>query len=269
MIRTPLTKYAVIGDTVKKGVSNMIDRRSNKKQLEQQREGLEAQKEYVDDQSDLMKEDYSGELQPYTEAGKTSTNYLSNLDTDVNSIDPLKDREDYKFEISDFTEDPGYQFTLQQGIEAKDQSAAGDGSLYSGGQQKELLEYGQNLGSQQYQDVYDRELGEFKDMNEQYQDARDYNTNLDVGNMNRDVSNNQYLSGQGANTSGKVADATLGINQDQTQFGVENIGNMFGNTSAKSANKYGFVRDQNEIAGDGFTNFMGGVSGSGGFGGKS
>lgn len=261
-------QYAVIGDTAKKGISNIFDRASNKKQLQQQEKGLDAQREYVDTQSETMKADYSGEMQPYTSQGKTSTNYLGEMNTDVVGNDPMKAREDYKFEMGDFKEDPGYKFRLAQGTETIDQSAAGD-SLYSGGQQKELMEYGQNLASDEYQKVYDRDFGEFKDMNTQFQDARDYNTDIDTGNINRDVANNQFLAGQGANASGKVADANLDITQDQTQFGTENIAAKYGNKADRIGNRYGFARDQNEIAGDGFVNFMGTMSGKGGFGGGS
>lgn len=260
------TQYAAVGDTVKKGVSNMINRKSNKEQLAQQRQGLLDQRDYVDGQSDMMRNEYDSDMMPYTAEGTKSSAYLGNLDSDIVSNDPLKSREDYKFEMGDFTADPGYEFRKQQGTETLDQSAAGDGSLYSGGQQKALLDYGQNLASDEYQNVYDRDMGEFQDMNSQFQDARDYNTDIDVGNMNRDVANNQYLASQGFSAATKGADASKDIYQDQTQFGVNNIGALSGNTSAKTANKYGFARDQNEIAGDGFVNFMGGLGGSG-FGG--
>jgi hypothetical protein len=40
---------------------------------------------------------------------------------------------------------PGYQFTQQQGVQALDRSAASQGLLLSGGQQKAVTGYGQNL----------------------------------------------------------------------------------------------------------------------------
>lgn len=46
---------------------------------------------------------------------------------------------------------PGYQFSLQQGTQALDRSAAAQGLLLSGGQQKAVTQYGQGLASTQLQ----------------------------------------------------------------------------------------------------------------------
>lgn len=46
---------------------------------------------------------------------------------------------------------PGYQFRYGEGIRALDQSAASRGKLLSGGQQKAVTQYGQNVASQEYQ----------------------------------------------------------------------------------------------------------------------
>lgn len=57
----------------------------------------------------------------------------------------------------DLARDPGYQFRLEQGIEARDKSAAARGRLLSGAQQKAIEEYAQGVASQEYQNVYARE----------------------------------------------------------------------------------------------------------------
>jgi len=56
----------------------------------------------------------------------------------------------------EFTEDPGYQFRLSQGVNALDRSAASRGSVGGGAHKKALLEYGQGLGSQEYQNFLNR-----------------------------------------------------------------------------------------------------------------
>lgn len=57
--------------------------------------------------------------------------------------------------------DPGYKFRLGQGEQALQQSAAGRGVLRTGGTLKNILEYGQNFASQEYGNVFDRELQKF------------------------------------------------------------------------------------------------------------
>lgn len=55
-----------------------------------------------------------------------------------------------------FQEDPGYQWRLGQGVEAIERSAAARGGRESGRTQKDLMEFGQGLASQEYQNAYNR-----------------------------------------------------------------------------------------------------------------
>jgi hypothetical protein len=57
--------------------------------------------------------------------------------------------------------DPGYQFRLQQGMDALEHSKAAQGLLRGGGTLKGLQEYGQNYASQEFQNVYNRSLAEY------------------------------------------------------------------------------------------------------------
>lgn len=57
--------------------------------------------------------------------------------------------------------DPGYQFRLQQGADVLDRSAAGRGLLGSSGTLQDIMNYGQNAASQEYQNVYARDLGTY------------------------------------------------------------------------------------------------------------
>ena len=56
----------------------------------------------------------------------------------------------------DAVSDPGYQFALGQGMDAMSRSAAARGTLRTGGTLKDLIDYGQAAGAQQYQNVFDR-----------------------------------------------------------------------------------------------------------------
>lgn len=57
--------------------------------------------------------------------------------------------------------DPGYQFRLQSGTNALQNSAAAKGVTRTGGTLKDLIEYGQNFASNEYGDAYNRALQAF------------------------------------------------------------------------------------------------------------
>ena len=60
--------------------------------------------------------------------------------------------------------DPGYQFRLQQGTGALDASAAARGGLGSGRHLKDLTRFGQDLASQEYQNVYNRRFNQLSQL---------------------------------------------------------------------------------------------------------
>jgi hypothetical protein len=60
----------------------------------------------------------------------------------------------------DVTQDPSYQFRLQEGQKALERSAAAKGTLLTGGTAKALARYGQDYASTEYGNVYNRALGE-------------------------------------------------------------------------------------------------------------
>ena len=72
--------------------------------------------------------------------------------------------------FEDAQNSPGYQFRLGQGEDALQKSAAARGILRTGGTLKDILEYGQNFASQEYQNVYDRAL---RGYGANYQAAKD------------------------------------------------------------------------------------------------
>jgi hypothetical protein len=60
------------------------------------------------------------------------------------------------FAMSDFNADPGYGFRMDQGMKALNQSMASKGLGVSGTGIKGAMNFGQNLGSQEYQNAYNR-----------------------------------------------------------------------------------------------------------------
>lgn len=60
------------------------------------------------------------------------------------------------FGMSDFQADPGYAFRLAEGQKALDRQAAARGGLISGGALKAAQRYGQDMGSQEFTNAYNR-----------------------------------------------------------------------------------------------------------------
>lgn len=72
----------------------------------------------------------------------------------LNKLIPMSDYT--KFGMSQFQADPGYAFRLSEGQKALDRSAAARGGLISGGALKAATRYGQDMGSQEYQNAFNR-----------------------------------------------------------------------------------------------------------------
>lgn len=60
------------------------------------------------------------------------------------------------FGMSDFTADPGYGFRLSEGQKALERQAAARGGLISGSALKAATRFGQEMGSQEYTNAYNR-----------------------------------------------------------------------------------------------------------------
>lgn len=89
--------------------------------------------------------EYQKQLQaPYRQAGEQA----------LNKLIPLSDYE--KFGMDQYKEDPGYAFRLAEGQKALDRQAAARGGLISGGALKAATRYGQEMGSQEYTNAFNR-----------------------------------------------------------------------------------------------------------------
>lgn len=72
----------------------------------------------------------------------------------LNKLIPMTDYT--KFGMNQFQADPGYAFRLSEGQKALDRSAAARGGLISGAALKAAGRYGQEMGSQEYQNAFNR-----------------------------------------------------------------------------------------------------------------
>lgn len=100
------------------------------------RAGQLSQAQYEQNRQDQM---------PFLQAGYGALNQLIPLASNYQ-----------KFGQAQFQEDPGYAFRLSEGQKALDRSAAARGGLISGSALKAAQRYGQDMGSQEYQNAFNR-----------------------------------------------------------------------------------------------------------------
>ena len=141
------------------------------------------------------------DLQPYRETGVEAQNQLRSflgLGGDVNAPGYGKYAKD--FAMSDFTADPGYAFRLSEGMKGLNAQAAARGGMISGAALKAATNYGQQAGSQEYQNAFNR-----------------YQTN-----RNNQIAPLQslYAGGQAAAAGSAAAAGNLGTNLGNTYTGL-------------------------------------------------
>lgn len=131
-------------------------------------------------------------------------------------------------------QNPGYQFSLEQGEGALQDSAAAKGSLFSGNTEEALTKYAENAASSNYTDVYNRAFNEY------LQNYGQYNNQLNrlsalagTGQTTANALGTQGL--EAARNVGNI-DLTTGAQQGQdianaaaaTASGYNALGNAFG-----------------------------------------
>jgi hypothetical protein len=143
---------------------------------------------------------------PFREAGITALNKLVPLATEYTP-----------FGMNQFQADPGYSFRMSEGMKGLERSAAARGGLLSGATLKGIQRFGQDLGSQEYQNAFNR-----------YQTERQARLNP-----------LQSLAGVGQTTSQQLGAAG-------TQM-AGNVGNLM--TSGAAARASGYVGGANALTG--------------------
>lgn len=79
------------------------------------------------------------------------------LEAGGRALTKLESASDYTpFSYNAFTADPGYSFRLAEGQKALDRSAAARGGLISGAALKAATRFGQDMGSQEYTNAFNR-----------------------------------------------------------------------------------------------------------------
>ena len=168
--------------------------------------------ELQNEQFQQTRQDYA----PYREAGY---NALAELQRTAGNVPGA-----FKFGAGDYQADPGYAFRLSEGQKALDRQAAARGGLISGGALRAAQRYGQEMGSQEFQNAYNRAF-------------TGYGT--EVARENQLYNRQAALAGIGQTATGQVAQAG------------QNYANTAGNliTGGAAAQAAGQVGQANAITG--------------------
>ena len=127
------TATAILGGAV---IGGLMNRGSTNKAVDAQQAASDAANEtqrYMFDQQ-------RADTQPYRDAGSSALTQIQALLKNPNSV----------------TKQPGYQFGMQQGVNALENSATSRGMTYSGQQAKALTQFGNDYGSSKIDQTYNR-----------------------------------------------------------------------------------------------------------------
>lgn len=164
-----------------------------------------ATREAIDLQRRMYEEGVARQ-QPWMQAGTTAINQLAaGLAPGGQYATP--------FSQTNWQQDPGYAFRLSEGQKALERSAAARGGLISGGALKAAQQYGQQMGSQEYQNAFNRYYNE----------------------RNQMLNPLQSLAGVGQTTAQQLGAAGQGLAGNVNQLGMTNAANL-GNLAMAGGN---------------------------------
>ena len=106
--------------------------------------------------AELQKEQFDKQVElqaPFREAGLTAQNKLLDY---LGLSEGAGGKYARDFGMQDFQQDPGYAFRMSEGMKALDRTAAARGGMLSGAALKGAQRFGQDLGSQEYQNAFNR-----------------------------------------------------------------------------------------------------------------
>lgn len=133
-----------------------------------------------------------------------------------------------------YSEDPGAAFRMSEGMKALDRSAAARGGLLSGATLKGAQRFGQDLGSQEYGNAFNRYVTRF---------------NANTGERNQLYNRLAGVAGTGQTTAGQLA--SQGSNM------VGNVGNIMTGSAANQGNAMMAAAGQRQSAFGGAANALG------------
>ena len=179
-------------------------------------------------QSEANYQRTAADLNPYIDTGKNALGQINALNGG-----------DY----SSFHASPDYQFSLTQGLQGLDRSAAARGSLYSGGHSADVLNYAQGLADQNYNSYY----GKLQQLAGMGQNAASNLGSVGTGNA---AAIGGYLTNAGnAQANGAINNANASSNM-WGQLG-NLAGNYLGGLNRQPDNTSSYTGNFNALTGNG------------------
>jgi hypothetical protein len=176
---------------------------------------------------------------PYLAAGTGAVNTLANW---MRPNGQFATTTPFDFNY-DQNSDPGTAFRMSEGVKALDRSAASRGGLLSGATLKSVQRYGQNLGSQEYQNAFNRYTTKF---------------NATTGEEGALYNRMAALAGTGQTSANQIG--AQGANM------ASNIGNAYMTSAANTGNAAMSAAGIRNSAYGGAANVLGRMYGYGGYG---
>lgn len=164
----------------------------------------------------------TGELSPFLNTGQNATASLNSLLSPGGALTKGWDQTFQAPTAAQAAGTPGYQFELQQGENALQNSAAARGGLLSTGTAKNLNDYAQGTAASHYNDTYNQAL-------------QTYGTNYSTATNNQQMLYNMLY---GASGQGLSAGQSLGGLQ---QAGAQGQSNIYQNTGQQVGNNLNLV----------------------------
>jgi len=221
--------------------------------------------------AELQKEQFDKQVElqaPFREAGLTSQNKLLDYMGLSKGAGGKYARD---FSMADYQADPGYAFRLGEGMKGLNATAAARGGLISGNALRAATQYGQEMGSQEYQNAYNRyqtnrsnQLNPLQSLMGAGQTAT--NTMGQAGQNYANQAGEAYMGAGNARASGYVGSANAWNNAlggVAGAFNQYNATNAFNNrTNAMYGSPYGsgasiFTPSNNYLAPAGGGNLIG------------
>ena len=180
--------------------------------------------------ADLQHQEYlkNIELQaPFREAGLTAQNKLLDY-MGLSAGAGGKYAKD--FSMQDFQQDPGYAFRLNEGMKGLNATAAARGGLISGNALRAATQYGQDMGSQEYQNAFNR-----------YQTNRSNQLNPLQSLMGSSQTATNQMGAAGQNYANQAGGAMMGAGNARASgyVGSANAWNSALSGAAGAVNQYG------------------------------
>lgn len=163
--------------------------------------------------SDVQREMFERNVELQEPWRKAGMNALAKLEPLATEYTP--------FGMDQFQQDPGYAFRMSEGMKGLERSAAARGGLLSGATLKGIQRYGQDLGSQEYMNAFNR-----------YQTER-----------NARLAPLQSLAGVGQTSANTLGQAGTQFANTMGNIGM-NQANVAGNAQMSRASTYGNALNQ-------------------------